>query len=49
VVVAVTLALETTVGLPSRSEATSLAALVDRVDDPVDAGIPADLENRYEY
>ena len=49
VVVAVTLALETTVGLASRGEATSLAALVHGVDDPVDAGIPADLERRYEY
>ena len=44
VVVAVSLALETTVGLASAGKATSLAALVDGVDNPVDAGIPADLE-----
>jgi len=32
--------------LASRGETTSLTALVDRVDDPVDAGITADLESK---
>lgn len=40
-VVAVTL-VETTGGLAGGGEATSLAVLVDGVDDPVDAGVDAD-------
>lgn len=42
VVVAGALA-ETTVGLASAGETTSLAALVDGGDDPVDPGVAADL------
>ena len=48
VVVAVTLA-ETTVLLADAGQAARLAASVNRVDNPVDAGVAADLRTRVNF
>ena len=48
VVVAVTLA-KTTVLLADAGQAARLAASVNRVDDPVDAGVAADLRTKVSF